>query len=199
MTGHVHRSSALGTVLLALLSEEPMHAYRMQRLIRDRNKDDVVNVARSNSIYQALDRLRRAELIRVLATHRADGRPDRTVYEITDQGRATLRDWLHTMLATPAREFPEFPAALATLSALTPDDALTALVARADALAGRLAETRRQLAAESAAVPRLFLVEDEYRVEVLAAELRWVRRLVEELRSGELTWSKEWLASLSRT
>ncbi len=35
----------LAMMVLALLVEEPMHAYRMQQLIREREKQDVVNVA----------------------------------------------------------------------------------------------------------------------------------------------------------
>jgi DNA-binding PadR family transcriptional regulator len=56
------RGSALGLIVLALLIEEPMHAYRMQKLIRERGKDQVVNVRRGASIYQTSDRLQRLEL-----------------------------------------------------------------------------------------------------------------------------------------
>ncbi len=54
------------------------------------------------------------------------GRPERTVYEITGPGVATLRTWMAEMLPSPAREFPEFPLALALMPAgktETEDDA----------------------------------------------------------------------------
>ena len=115
------RRSVLAMALLSMLSEEPMHAYRIQQLIKERHKDDVVNVAQRNSVYQTLDRLLRDGLIEVQTTERAENRPERTTYRLTEPGRVILRQWLTTMLAEPAREFPEFPAALAFLPSLTPD------------------------------------------------------------------------------
>jgi DNA-binding PadR family transcriptional regulator len=188
-----HRPSPLALVLLGLLSEEPMHAYRMRRLIKERGKDSVVNVERSNSVYQTIDRLHRAELIRVRATSRVDGRPDRTTYEITDSGRAALRRWLAAGLARPAREFPEFPAALATLAATTPEEARHHLAARASALAERLADLRSRYEAEADTVPRLFLIEVEYTTAMLDAELTWVRALLADLDHGGLTWTRDWI------
>ncbi|MET7834329.1 MULTISPECIES: PadR family transcriptional regulator [Micromonospora] len=186
------RRSPLAMMVLALLVEEPMHAYRMQQLVREREKQDVVNVAQRNSIYQAIERLRRDELIRVAETTRAEGRPERTVYALTPAGRRALDAWLAEALATPAREFPEFPAALSFLPILPPEEAARRLDQRADAIEARLRE--REAALGAVDLPRLFLVEDEYQLALLRTELDWVRGLVADLRSGALTWSGDWLA-----
>ncbi|MET9302451.1 MULTISPECIES: PadR family transcriptional regulator [Micromonospora] len=191
------RRSPLAMMVLALLVEEPMHAYRMQQLIREREKQDVVNVAQRNSIYQTIERLRRDELIRVAETRREEGRPERTVYALTPAGRRTLDGWLADALATPAREFPEFPAALSFLPILPPEEAARRLDERAGAIEARLRE--REAALSAVELPRLFLVEDEYQLTVLRAELDWVRGLVADLRSGALTWSGEWLADWTGT
>ncbi|MEU8315416.1 MULTISPECIES: PadR family transcriptional regulator [unclassified Micromonospora] len=191
------RRSPLAMMVLALLVEEPMHAYRMQQLIRERDKQDVVNVAQRNSIYQTIERLRRDELIRVAETRREEGRPERTVYALTPVGRRTLDGWLADALATPAREFPEFPAALSFLPILPPEEAARRLDQRAGAIEARLREREATLA--GVRLPRLFLIEDEYQLTVLRAELDWVRRLVADLRSGALTWSGEWLADWTGT
>ncbi|MEW2443848.1 PadR family transcriptional regulator [Micromonospora marina] len=191
------RRSPLAMMVLALLVEEPMHAYRMQQLIREREKHDVVNVAQRNSIYQTIDRLRRDELIRVAETTREEGRPERTVYALTPSGRRTLDRWLADALATPAREFPEFPAALSFLPILPPEEAARRLDQRAGVIEARLRE--REAALRAVGLPRLFLVEDEYQLTVLRAELDWVRGLVADLRSGALTWSGEWLADWTGT
>ncbi|MCO1618110.1 PadR family transcriptional regulator [Micromonospora sp. CPM1] len=185
------RRSPLAMMVLALLVEEPMHAYRMQQLIREREKQDVVNVAQRNSIYQTIERLRRDELIRVAETRREEGRPERTVYALTPAGRSTLDGWLADALATPAREFPEFPAALSFLPILPPEEAARRLDERAGAIEARLRE--RESAPAGVRLPRLFLVEDEYQLTLLRAELDWVRELVADLRSGALTWSGGWL------
>ena len=57
MTSAEPRRSTLAMVLLALLTEAPMHPYRMQQMIKQRGQDQLVNVAQRNSVYQALDRL----------------------------------------------------------------------------------------------------------------------------------------------
>ena len=54
-----------------------------------------------------------------------------------------------------------------------------------------------RLADAPAALPRLFLLEEEYRKAMLEAELSWVRGVIDDLREGRLTWSEEWLRELA--
>ena len=61
-------------------------------MIQDRGQDQLVNVAQRNSVYQALDRLVRDGLARPAGTTRDAGRPERTTYEVTDSGAATMPD-----------------------------------------------------------------------------------------------------------
>ena len=191
MTTAGPRRSTLATALLALLLEAPMHPYRMQQVIRERGQDQLVNVAQRNSVYQALDRLVRDGLARPAGTARDGGRPERTVYEITDEGAAALRDRVATMLTMPAREFPEFPVALAFLAILPPDEARALLAARIDAQEERLAAVRAQA---PPGLPRLFLIEDEYRAALLRAELTWLRGVVDDLAAGRLAWDERLIA-----
>jgi DNA-binding PadR family transcriptional regulator len=172
-------------LLLALLMEAPMHPYRMQQMIRERGQDQLVNVAARNSVYQTLDRLVRDGLAREAGTAREAGRPERTVYEITDEGAATMRRWLIAALPTPAREFPEFPAALAFLVVLPPAEARDLLEQRIEALTAKLDALRGQA---PPGLPRIFLIEDEYRAALLTAETAWLRGVVADLDSGALTW-----------
>jgi DNA-binding PadR family transcriptional regulator len=179
-------------VLLALLMEAPMHPYRMQQMIKERGQDQLVNVAQRNSVYQALDRLVRDGLARPAGTARDAGRPERTSYEITDEGAATMRRWLTAMLPTPAREFPEFPAALAFLPILHPAEVESLLDRRIAALSEKLASVEAQA---PPGLPRLFLIEDEYRATMLRAELTWLRGLVGDLAAGRLTWDEQMIQS----
>jgi DNA-binding PadR family transcriptional regulator len=190
------RHSTIALAVLALLHEEPMHPYRMQRLIKQRGKDEVINVRQRASLYQTISRLLRLGLIAVQGTSRVEGRPERTVYELTDAGRATVVRWLRDMLANPAREYPEFPAALAHLPLLTSADARRQLERRAAALVAELARIDGLLGV-AAKVPRLFLLEAEYQRAMLATELAWTRAVIEELRGGHLTWSDEWLRAVA--
>jgi len=187
------RRSTLAVVLLALLTEAPMHPYRMQQVIKERGQDQLVNVAQRNSVYQALDRLVRDGLARPAATAREAGRPERTTYEITEDGAATFRRWLTEMLPTPAREFPEFPAALAFLAILAPAEVKALLATRMEAQRERLTAIHEQA---PPGMPRLFLIEDEYRAAMLDAEIAWLRSVVADLDSGAFTWD---LALIQKT
>lgn len=161
-----------------------MHAYRMQRLLVTRRRDRVANIAQRNSVYQTLNRLERDGLITVHDTVREERRPERTVYEITGSGTAALREWLLDGLATPTRQYPLFPAALAELALLPPPRVLRQLEDRVDALAARLAQDAHEVAS-----PRSLA--DEYARELLRAELAWVTAVIDELRSGALTWPSD--------
>ena len=103
------RSSPLALTVLSLLSFRPLHPYGVQRLIKQWGKDQVVNVGQRAGLYRTIDRLLAAGLIAVRETGRDQQYPERTVYEVTDEGRAAARAWLIEMLRTPKREFPEFP------------------------------------------------------------------------------------------
>ncbi|MCM2423456.1 PadR family transcriptional regulator [Streptomyces sp. RKAG293] len=192
------RSSPLALTVLCLLHYKPLHPYGVQRLIKQWGKDQVVNVSQRAGLYRTIERLLAAELITVRETERDHQYPERTVYELTDAGRATAREWLDTMLAAPKQEFPEFPAALSLLLLFTPQEMLAALERRADALTDTLAGLDASLAAESArGLPRISLLETEYLRAVTAAEVQWVRSVVDDLRAGRLSWSPEALDALA--
>ncbi|MGF6596252.1 DNA-binding PadR family transcriptional regulator [Paraburkholderia sp. GAS448] len=188
------RHSPLALAILAMLTEAPMHPYRMQQLIKARGDDEVINVRQRNSLYQTIDRLLRGDLIAVRETGRDGAFPERTVYEITDAGRDTSRLWLREQLAQPAREFPAFPAALAFLPLLSPEDVCRQLDTRIGSLERELARVRAARdGALARQVPRLFLLEVELIIATLAAELEWVRGIVADLKTGNITWSEAWL------
>ena len=138
----------------------------------------------------------RLELVEVHETVRTESHPDRVVYAITAAGREVARDWLREMLGTTGGEYPQFIAAVSVLFGLAPDDARAQLALRAERLAAELAETESVLSGHPG-LPRLFLLEEDYRRAVLAAELAWVRGVVEDLRAGRLTWSEQWLREIA--
>jgi DNA-binding PadR family transcriptional regulator len=190
------RRSSIALAVLAFLYEEPMHPYRMQQLIKERGKDEVINARQRASLYQTIDRLLRAGLIAIREVEREQRRPERTIYELTGEGRETMLMWMREMLSTPAHEFPEFPAALAYLSLLTPEDARLQLEQRIQTLVAEVARIDVQLS-NAAEIPRLFLVEMEYLRAMLNTELTWVKSIVDDLAAGRLTWNEEWLRAIA--
>jgi DNA-binding PadR family transcriptional regulator len=162
----VGRRSGLGLAVLGLLADEPMHAYGIQKALRRHGRDRLVNVRQRASVYQAVDRLLRLGLIRVLARARGDNRPERTVYELTDEGRVAAAEWVREMLLATDDGFPEFPVGLSFLSLLAPEDARHQLEARALAITDELATTEATG------------LEGEYRRVVLGAQLTWLRSVL---------------------
>jgi DNA-binding PadR family transcriptional regulator len=187
------KRSPLALALLTLLHESPMHPYRMQRLIKDRGKDQVINVEQRASLYQTISQLLRAGLITFWETAQDEGFPERTVYKLTEQGHETAVEWLREMLSTPAQDYPEFPAAVSLLPLLSPEDALRQLEVRESRLADQIALIDKEMSAVS--LPRLFLLESEYMRLVLEAEMKWVRSVIVDLRTGQLTWNSDWIGS----
>ena len=82
---------------------------------------------------------------------------------------------------------------------IEPSDAQAELELRAQRLASALEENQAALAAAPSGLPRLFLLEEEYRAAMLGAELGWVRNVIDELRDGSLTWSYKWLQQIAAT
>jgi DNA-binding PadR family transcriptional regulator len=191
------KRSAIALAILTMLYEEPMHPYRMQLLIKERGKDEVINVTQRASLYQTINRLEREGLIAVQSVSQEENRPERTVYELTGTGRQTMLDWMRQILSTPAQEFSEFPAAMSVLAVLTPKDARQQLERRATALELELKRIDRILE-KTSFLPRLFLLEMELLRASCATELKWVRSVVEDLRSGKLTWSEKWLRKMAK-
>lgn len=173
-----------------------MHPYRMQRLIKERGKDEVINVTQRASLYQTIQRLERDGLISAQRTIRDDRWPERTIYKITKRGRAVALDWMREILSTPAREYPDFPAAMSFLALLSPEDALHQLELRAKAIGAELDRIDQGLK-QAARVPRLFLLEVEYLRAMQAAELTWVSSVIKDLRASRLTWSEAWLRQVT--
>lgn len=196
-----HRASPLGVTVLALLHFQPLHPYGIQRLIKQWGKDQVVNVGQRASLYRTIERLLAAELIAVRETGRDQQYPERTVYELTDAGRETMRVWLHEMLAEPKQEFPQFPAALSFVLMLAPQEALEVLEERAAVLTASLAELEKNLTeqVEVYSLPRVTMLEDEYLRAMAAAERDWIRAVSDDLRSGRLSWTLEELIGVART
>ncbi|MDX6264131.1 MAG: hypothetical protein QOH84_5819 [Kribbellaceae bacterium] len=184
------RRSPLALAILGLLENGPLHPYGIQRLIKQWGKDQVVNVGQRTSLYRMIVRLEEAGLIAVGDTERDERYPERTTYQLTDAGRAASREWLAEIVSTPRNEFPEFPAALSFIMLLTPEAAAGLFAERREQLTRRITSLEADLASEyeGAPVPRVVLVETEYQRAIADAELRWIDALLDDLRSGALTW-----------
>jgi DNA-binding PadR family transcriptional regulator len=175
--------------VLALLAEGPTHPYEMDFLMRARGLTESIKLNRG-SLYTVVEALQRDGLIVPQETQREGRRPERTVYAITDAGRARFDGWLRELVRNPVKEYPQFIAGLTFLGHLGPDEAVTLFEERARRLDQSIEETQMHVdsARERLGVPRLFLIETEFALEQARSELRWVRKTIDEINDGTLAW-----------
>jgi DNA-binding PadR family transcriptional regulator len=179
----------MALAVLSTVAQRPMHRYEMASIMRARGKDKDMDV-KWGSLYTVVGNLAKHGFLEEIGSTRQGARPERVVYQITDAGRRELLDWTRELIATPRREHPRFAAGLSVMSALSPDEVIALLRSRLGGLEGAIAAERAD--AESAGVPRLFLVEGEYTLAMLGAEAAWVRSLLDELESGTYPGLDDW-------
>ncbi len=186
------RSNPLALAVLVSLYERPMHPYEVAQTLRARAKQESVRL-NYGSLYAVVDALERKGFVKATGTVREGKRPERTVYEITDDGAREMNEWMTDLISTPAKEYPAFLAGLSFLPSLPPDEALAALRSRREALNVKLASMRGAMkAARDAGLPRIFELESEYEEQQLRAELKFVTGLVDEMTAGSLEGLEMW-------
>jgi len=158
-------SNPLALAVLACLHERPMHPYEMATTMRERGKEHSIKL-NYGSLYTVVDSLAKNGLIEAVEARREGRRPERTVYRLTESGRAKLDAWMSQLIAEPVR---------------------------IRILEKEIAEVRVLLdGASKAGLPRLLLIEGEYHLVQREAELGWVRNLAGELEAGTLEGLDGW-------
>jgi DNA-binding PadR family transcriptional regulator len=183
----------LALAVLSALAERPMHPYEIATTLRDHGKDQDMEI-KWGSLYTVVRNLSRHGMITAVESAREGRRPERTVYRITEVGRAELVDWTRELVSTPAKEHPRFRAGLSLLCVLDPDTAVTLLRQRLGLLDSSIEAAHEDLVQYATHVPRLFLVEVEYDLAMREAEAAWIRSLLAELTSGAYPGLDVWRA-----
>lgn len=161
-------------LVLWLLSEQPLHGYRIKRALDDEGLSFWFPVEFA-SIYSVLRTLVKNGHAEEHGSQQEGARPERTLYAITRSGRAHYRELLERAWAEPDPPAERVQLALAALPDLPPERLAAALHARKQALVERLA----QCEALQRAAPHPAMVQ---RTRALAlAELDWL----EQFAAGE--------------
>jgi DNA-binding PadR family transcriptional regulator len=130
-----------------------------------------------------VEQLRKAGFITEQETVRDTQRPERTIYQLTHDGRDELYDWMRALVAQPRQEYPHFGVALSLLAVLPPEESAELLGQRLAVLTEQAEEARGVVRkATEDGVLWVFLVEEEYRLALLEAERRFVTNLIESLK-----------------
>ncbi|WP_248580385.1 PadR family transcriptional regulator [Nocardioides sp. InS609-2] len=184
-------ANALSLAVLTLLFEKPMHPYEMSTTLRHRSKEESIRL-NYGSLYAVVESLRKKRLVAARETLREGNRPERTVYELTEDGATAMRAWLSEMLRDPSPQFTDFEAALSLIGAIPPDEALALLRLRLKALhiaSNQFDGVRAHL---PEGFPSLFMVEGEYAEAVRLAEIAFVEKLVGDLENDRLGGTEVW-------
>ena len=182
----------LALAVMAYLSEQPMHPYELGRTLRDHGDARSIKF-NHGSLYMVVGQLAKAGYITELETSRAGQRPERTVYALTDAGRAEFRNWLRDLVAEPQYEYPHFVAALSIIGALPPSEVVPLLRQRLARLGQERAEVRGYIdTALAQGALELFLVEEEYRLALMAAETTFVEQFIDRITDPETGWGNRW-------
>jgi DNA-binding PadR family transcriptional regulator len=186
-------NDVIALTALALTAERPRHPYDMQRAIRDRHKDFAVGKTRA--LYRAVERLEQDGLIAPVETTREGKRPERTVYQVTEEGAEELDSWLAELLERVRPEFPLYSVALSFAAYVPADVVVDRLQVRAVELRAAVAGAEAALKSllEDMRLPRAVLLDSELMLSMRKAELEWTRGLIEQLRSKRLWWEADTL------
>ena len=192
-----HPSNPLALAVLALLFERPMHPYEMAATLKQRYKGESIKI-RYGSLYTVIELLAKRGFITTKEISRDGKRPERTVFALTATGYDELRAWMQDLLRDPVNDYPKFAAGLSLLPVLPPEEAVALLRHRALRLSGEATRIETQIAelaeqhipvpAEDLPpqlvgkkFPPLFVVEAEYALALIRAELAFVNELVRRI------------------
>ncbi|MET7370452.1 PadR family transcriptional regulator [Streptomyces sp. NPDC005566] len=174
--------------VLGLLLEQPSHPHQMLAELRKRSDNHAAAITRG-TLYNTVAALAEAGWLASQGQQRSGNRPERTVYALTEEGRDELVRRLNSQIRNPQREFSQFLGAVTYLGALGMSGAVEALAERARRLQQRTAADEERLGeALAAGVPRLHVIEAEYALCLARAEMAWIASVIDDLRTGELTW-----------
>jgi DNA-binding PadR family transcriptional regulator len=116
----------MALAVLTVVLERPMHPYEMALVLRSRGKDQDMPI-KWGSLYTVVRNMEKHGLLEAVESMRQGGRPERTIYRITDAGREELDDWTREVISTPEPEHPRFEAGLSVMGALGPDEVMSLL------------------------------------------------------------------------
>ena len=168
-----NRMSSIRLFILGTLAGTgPLHGHQIRQQAQTDRTETWTDI-QVGSVYGALKRLANEDLIREVRTEKIGNRPERTVYEITPEGRRSLAAIHETALRELDRHHDPFDLALAQSRTIPAEHLAQIVENRIAALRVQLAEQRH---AADAADPYLNEAERlviQHLIARTEAEIRW--------------------------
>jgi len=169
--------------VLGVLNERDAHGYEIKEVARVWRLEKWSDIG-YGSIYHALNSLEKEALIREVAVEQEGGRPPRSVYRITDAGRAALLQLVRESAVTGFDERHPVNLAATFLVLLPPEERVALLQERLRRLEQdqeRVAARRAELRAFGERAPWVLATLD-HDLGHRDFEIGWTRALLEQVR-----------------
>ncbi|MBC8170851.1 MAG: PadR family transcriptional regulator [Anaerolineae bacterium] len=190
--------------LLSMLALRPMHGYELRQVMEARHMHRWANI-QYGSIYRGLQQLAREGLLAEAGEEREGNRPPRTIYRITDEGQAELKNLLRKAWAEPALAADPVDMAMRLMMLLSPEEIRDLIQQRLAALAARSTQIDQTSCDVMKKVQQLpegmgHIIEDlfEHRRYLLDAERRWMQYVQTRLEAGAYHFPDEALEHMRR-
>jgi len=161
------------------------HGYQVRRDLLTWSADSWARV-QPGSIYHALKKMTKEGLVEEVATEGGAG-PERTLYQLTEDGETEFMTLLSRSLSEPERDYESLNAAVTFLPTLTRPAAITLLTLRMTRLEGQSAAARQLLGSSDGMRGKPEHVGELFRLweMTIEAALRWTQDLVDRLKTGK--------------
>jgi DNA-binding PadR family transcriptional regulator len=173
-------------VILGLLRERPLYGYEIKHVIED-HMGDWTSIA-FGSIYFALTKLAEEGFIEKIGTEQEGGRPSRSIYQISENGRREFERLLREVWSEPERQYFTFDIGIFFMNALPHSEVITYLQTRVAQLEEILEHIRghRMEQISNPEVPARARVIFDHSLVHFVAELEWTRAVLDQVERGEL-------------
>ncbi|MHA6532256.1 PadR family transcriptional regulator [Paenibacillus sp. BAC0078] len=172
-------------LILGLLLERDMHPYEISLVMKERMMDQIMKL-QTGSLYYAVDKLALDGHIEAVEVIRSSDRPDKTIYRITDKGKALFEQLIMQQIKKTDLIYQPLYTAL-SFSRHIDQSKVERL------LEERIRETEHQVnyayqvyEEHISIVPRSALHLMYGRYEHTLTELKWLKRLYEDVAARKL-------------
>lgn len=174
-------------VILGLLRKAPLYGYEIKQIIEE-HMSDWTSIA-FGSIYFALDKMAEEGFVEKVSVEKEGKRPSRSVYQITQPGRAEFMRLLREGWQDVERQYYSLDVYLFFLDALPPEEILAFLRARQSVLKETLrhVESHRDEEMTNPEIPTVARAIFEHSIAHTRAELSWVTDVLEKMEKGAFT------------
>ena len=169
-------------VILGLLRDRPLHGYEIKHNIEE-HMGDWTDIA-FGSIYFALGKLAEEGFIEKIATEQEGHRPSRTIYQITQTGRAEFERLLREVWQNLEHHYFTLDIGLAFIEALPIEEVKAYLrqrVAQLEAISQHLEAHQAEVIAKEEAFREMITAIFTHSRVHFEAELAWTRELLDKV------------------